>query len=110
MTEDFFIEDAYKGQLDVEGLLLMHMNRIAIYRDTDIKRYCSGVETFILVCPRNVREKALDYLKSIGLTRGHYSAVTEEILIKYDDLLIYIHEQLEKQHMIWKKRSVKTFE
>lgn len=110
MPDEFFIEDAYKGQLDAEGLLLMHMNRIAIYRDTDIKRYCSSIETFILICPRNVRERAIEYLKSLGLIRGHYGAVTEETLIRYDDLLIFVNEQLEKQRMIWKKRSVKTFE
>ena len=110
MTDEFFIEDAFKSQLDAEGLLLMHMNRIAIFRDTDMKRYCSSVETLILMCPRNIRDRSIDYMKQLGLQRGMYSSITDDKRVLYDDLLIYINEQLEKQRMIWKKRSIKTFE
>ena len=109
MTDDY-IDDAFKSQLDAEALLLMHMNRIAMYRDTDIKKYCSSVETFILLCPRYIREKALIRIHEVGLVRGRYQTITENMLITYDDLLMYINELLEKQKMIWKKRSVRTFE
>ena len=110
MADEFFIEDAFKSQLDAEGLLLMHMNRIAIFRDTDMKRYCSSVETLILLCPRNIRERAVECMKQLGLNRGIYSSITDDKRVLYDDLLIYINEQLEKQRMIWKKRAIKTFE
>lgn len=109
MTEDFY-EDAFKTQLDAEALLLMHMNRIAMYRDTNDKQYCSSVETFILLCPRYIREKAIDKIQELGLQRGNYNTVTPEKKIQYDDLLMHINELLEKQKMIWKKRSIKTFE
>jgi hypothetical protein len=110
MTEEYYSEDSFKNQLDVEGLLLMHMNRIAMYRDTDIKRYCSGVETLILLCPRNIREKVFQFMDEQKMIRGKYDAVTEERLVIYDDLHIFINEQLEKNHMIWKTRSVKTYQ
>jgi len=110
MTEDYIVEDAYKGQLDAEGLLLMHMNRIAVYRDTDIRRYCSSIETLSIMCPRNIREKAILKINELGLQRGRYGSITEDKLVIYDDLLIYVNELLEKHHMIWKTKTVKIFE
>lgn len=110
MTEEVFYDDAFKSQLDAEGLLLMHMNRIAMYRDTDPKQYCSSVETFIILCPRYVREKGMLKMKEMNITRCDYSNITHDKKIIYDDLLMYINELLEKQKMIWKKRSVRTFE
>lgn len=109
MTDEIFYDDAFKSQLDAEGLLLMHMNRIAINRDTDIKRYCSSVETLILVCPRAVRDRGFEYMREHGMIRGRYGSITDEKLVIYDDLLVYINEQLEKQRMIWRKRQVRTF-
>lgn len=108
-SDEVFYDDAFKSQLDAEGLLLMHMNRIAINRDTNIKQYCSSVETLILICPRYVRDHGLQYLKDHGILRGHYGSITEEKAVIYDDLLIYINELLEKQRMIWRKRQIRTF-
>lgn len=109
MSDDIFYDDAFKSQLDAEGLLLMHMNRIAVYRDTDPKQYCSSVETLILLCPRFVREKSMEQLQSMGIRRGDYSNITHEKKIIYDDLLIFVNELLEKQRMIWRKRQIRTF-
>jgi hypothetical protein len=109
MTEDYSFDDAFKSQLDAEALLLMHMNRIAVYRDTDPKRYCSSVETMILICPRSIRDRAIEKIKELGLIRGNYITITEEKITTYDDLFIFIAEQLEKQRMIWRKRQVRTF-
>ena len=109
MTDEIFYDDAFKSQLDAEGLLLMHMNRIAINRDTDIKRYCSSVETLILVCPRAVRDRGFEYMAEHGIQRGRYGSITDERLVVYDDLLVFINEQLEKQRMIWRKRQIRTF-
>ena len=109
MTDEIFFDDAYRSQLDAEALLLMHMNRIAINRDTDMKRYCSSVETLILICPRSVRERGFQYMEEQGIQRGRYSSITDDKLVLYDNLLIFINEQLEKQRMIWRKRQVRTF-
>ncbi len=111
MTDEYYAEEGYRGQLDAEGLLLMQMNRIAMYRDSDIKRYCSSIETLIIISPRKVREKALIKIKELGLMRGNYSTVTMEKQILYDDLWIYVNELLEtKEKMIWKKKITKTYE
>ena len=110
MTDEFFVDDAFKSQLDAESLLLMHMNRIAMYRDTDMKRYCSSVETLILLCPRNIRDKGLNYMQELKMVRGIYRDLADDKRVTYDELLIFINEQLEKQHMIWKKKSTKTYE
>ena len=110
MTEEYYSDDAFKSQLDAEGLLLMHMNRIAMYRDTDYKRYCSSVETFIILCPRHIRDRAMSHILEIGLQRGNYTNITEEKKVQYDDLLIFICEHLEKQKMIWKRKTTKTYE
>lgn len=109
MSEEFYEEMDYRSKLDAEGLLLMHMNRIAINRDTDIKRYCSSVETFMLICPRHVRDKILSKMRDMGLQRGRYGSITDEKLVMYDDLLIFINEQLEKQKMIWRTKDIKTY-
>jgi hypothetical protein len=109
MSEENFSDDAFKSQLDIESLLLMHMNRIAINRDTNLKQYCSSVETLILLCPRFIREKAMQQVVDMGLHRGDYSNITDEKRVQYDDLFMYISELLEKQRMIWRKRSVRTF-
>jgi len=108
MTEEYY-DDAFRSQLDAEALLLMHMNRIAINRDTDIKRYCSSVETLILICPRFVRDRGMEYMNEHNIQRGRYGSITDERLVVYDDLLIFINEQLEKQRMIWRKRQIRTF-
>lgn len=111
MSDEFYTEEGYRGQLDAEGLLLMQMNRIAMYRDSDIKRYCSGIETIIIISPRKVREKAFTKLSELGLRRGDYNTVTMDKLILYDDLWIYVNELLEtKEKMIWKKKTTKTYE
>jgi hypothetical protein len=110
MTEEYFVDDSFRSQLDAESLLLMHMNRIAIYRDTDMKRYCSAVETLILLCPRRIRDRGINHMKELGLQRGMYSSITDDKRVVYDDLLIFINEELEKQRMIWKKKTTRTFE
>ena len=108
--EGSFNEDSFKSQLDAEMLLTMQINRCAIYRDSDIRRYCTSIETLIIICPRHVREKALERLGDLGLVRGKYGSITDDRLVVYDDLLIYINEQLEKQKMIWRKKTVRTYE
>jgi len=100
----------YQRGLDAEALLIMHMNRSAMYRDTDVKRYCSSIETLILMCPRKIRDKSFMHLKELGLERGRYGDVGEDKLVLYDDLQIFINELLEKGHMIWKTKTVKVFE
>ncbi len=111
MDEEYYgEEDSYKKQLDSESLLAMQLNRCAMYRDKNIKQYCSSVETLSLLCPRKIRNKILEQFKILKLIRGRYGVIDEDKLVTYDNLLIFINELLEKDKMIWKKREIKTFE
>ena len=111
MDDEILIDDSYKGQVDAEGLLLTHLNRVCQFRDVSHKQYCSSIETLILVCPRKVRDKALQYMNDNNLQHGDYSNITLEKLLAYDRLLMFVNEQLEtKEKMIWKKRSIRTYD
>jgi hypothetical protein len=111
MDDEFLSDDNYKNQLNIEGLLISQLNRICMSRDTDKKQYCSSIETFILVCPARVREKAFIKIQELGLKRGDYSTITDDKMVVYDDLLSFVNEYLEKKEkIIWKKRSIKTYE
>lgn len=92
----------YRGMLNYEGILGGHIQKLMMYRDTNPRLYCSSVETLILHCPHIVRDKALKKLSDLGLQRGAYNNINEEKLLIYDDLLIYINEQLEKANLIFK--------
>jgi len=110
MDEENYLDENFKSQLDAESLLVTHMNRLAIFRDMDKTRYCSSIETLVLMCPRNIREKAFSKLVELGLQRNEYGGITSDKMTVYDDLLVYVCEQLEKHKMIWKKRTMKTYE
>ena len=110
MTDEFYVEDRQEKQLDEIMLILREMDRANINRDTDIRRYCTSVETIILNLPRSIKYKAYDKLKELGLERGRYDSITSDKLIAYDDLNNYIRDQLEKQKQMWVKKETKTFE
>jgi len=109
MTEgeyDLFArKEYYRGVINYEGILGAHINRIAMYRDSDLKRYCSSIETLILMLPLELRSMSLQYLAQLGLRRGSYLGLTEEKLQRYDELWVYINEILEKNNMIFKAGS-----
>lgn len=111
MTEEYnLFEETPRSHLDSEGLLCLQLNRMAMYRDTDTRKYCSSVETFILQCPRKIRDKGLSKLTEKGLQRGKYSTITEDKLVMYDDLYVFVSELLEKAQMIWRIKTTRTYE
>jgi len=110
MSEEFYIEEQREKALDEVSLILREMDRINTYRDTDPKRYCTGVETLIINLPRSIKYRAYTKLKELDLRRCGGGAVTEERFVLYDDLQNYIRDQLEKQKQIWVKKETKTYE
>lgn len=103
-----FNRDYYRGKINYEGILGEHINHIALYRDTNTKAYCSSIETFILMCPADIRSKCFTKLKELKLQRGEYAGIKEDKLIVYDDLWIYTNELLEKSDLIFKTGSFET--
>jgi hypothetical protein len=94
--------DYYKGVINYEQILGTHITKMSQYRDSNLKQYCSSVETFILMCPKNIRTKSLEKLKELGLKRGVYHSITDDKLSLYDELWCYANEQLERENLIFK--------
>ena len=92
----------YRGMLNYEAILGGHIQRLMQYRDTDPKKYCSSIETLIIHCPKQIREKAFIMLHNLKLDRGKYHTLNEDRLLIYDDLLIYINELLETANLIFR--------
>lgn len=112
MSNEEFVEEGInpKQGLNIEGLLLMEMNRMSVYRENSKQHFCSSIEGLIEDCPKKIRTKGFQKLKELGLTRCNYSAITEEKMILYADLKIYVLELLEKNRYIYKERKVRTFD
>ena len=108
MTEEYettptsYTRSDYRGMLNYESILSTHIQRLMQYRDSNPKTYASSIETLIIHCPQKIRGNALKKLKQLGLTRGYYTCLTDDRMVIYDDLLIYINEQLEKHNLIFK--------
>lgn len=95
-------KDYYRGIINYEQILGTHITKMSQYRDSNLKQYCSSVETYILMCPKGIRDKSMLKLKELGLTRGIYHSVTDERLSLYDDLWIFVNELLESEDLIFK--------
>lgn len=110
MTDEYFIEERREKELNEVDLVFGEFNRMNVYRDNDIKKYCSSVETLIINLPRGLKYKAYDRLKELGLLRCQYENSTPAKRILYDDLHNYIRDQLEKSKQMWVKKETKTYE
>jgi len=55
---DFKKSSDYKSGIDYENILAGHLANMAIYRDKNPRMYASSIETLILMCPMEIREKA----------------------------------------------------
>lgn len=100
-------KEYYKGIINYEQILGSHITKMSIFRDTNLKQYCSSVETFILMTPKGIRAKCFLKLKEMGLIRGDYSTPNLKVL-KYDDLWAFTNELLEKENLIFKSGVFET--
>lgn len=92
----------YRGMLNYESILSAHIQKLMQYRDSSPRSYVSSIETLIIHCPLKIRNNAFKKLRSLELTRGRYDGLSNDKLLVYDDLLIYINEQLEKNNLIFR--------
>jgi hypothetical protein len=112
LTDDGFSIDVkqlskkeYKDKINYEAILAAQINRMAMYRDTNLKQYASSVESFALMCPPNITGEAFKKMESLELHRGDYDSMNNEKLIKYDDLWIKINDLLKQEGLIFKQSS-----
>jgi len=112
MSEDYdeapsrsYTRGEYRGMLNYEGIIGGHITRLMQNRDTNSKLYCIGIETLIIHCPKIIRTRSLQKLIDLGLRLRCYggpSGLNDEKLLIYDDLLMYINEQLENANLIFR--------
>jgi len=95
----------YKDKLNYEAGLLGQINRMANYRDINLRQYASSIETFMLMCPPDITQQSYDKLKELNLKPGEYDSMNIEKLTKYDLLWRYINTLLIKEGLIYKKSS-----
>jgi len=95
----------YKGVINYEAILAAQINRMAMYRDTNLKQYASSVESFALMCPPTISTNAFKELKELKLERGSYDSMTIAKLVKYDTLWSRINDLLKKEGLIFKQSS-----
>jgi hypothetical protein len=107
MTDDKKIlsKKEYKTVINYESILAGHLNRLATYRDSDPKQYCSSIETYMLICPPDIADVCIGELSGKGLVRGEYENITTARLVLYDDLLRFVNRKLNEEGLIFKKST-----
>jgi len=90
----------YRQAINYEnGILLPKIREISLWRDTDVKLYESGVKTLSLLLPSDLREEAM--LMYDGDTVK--VDLTEDGKKDFDDLFIFILQQLENNNIMFPK-------
>ncbi|MBS3749752.1 MAG: hypothetical protein KGY65_07100 [Candidatus Thermoplasmatota archaeon] len=107
---DFKKSSDYKSGIDYENILAGHLANMAIYRDKNPRMYASSIETLILMCPMEIREKAQKRMQELKIGGSDYTNLTTETIRLYDELWQYISVLLERQNLIFKTRYIKTYE
>jgi hypothetical protein len=92
----------YRGMINYENILAGHITNCMKYRDVDPKTYCSSIETLIIWCPEEIRNKGLIKMDELKLGRGNYENSNREKILRYDDLIMYINLLLETRNIIFK--------
>lgn len=107
MTEDPLIrKESYRGVINYENILGGQITRAAVYRDIDVKKYASSIETYLLMCPPDICDEAILRLSEIGLVRCEYDNMNSKKQLLYDDLWRFINRKLkEETNLIFKTGS-----
>ena len=103
--KDFNIdrERHYRNELPAEQLLLGHMIRVAIFRDKELKKYASSLDTLVLLLPVKIKIEAKKKRKELQIVIGDYDNMNAAKQRIYDDLLDFIIQELESEDIIWKQ-------
>jgi hypothetical protein len=102
VDEKKITRSSYSGLINQEGILVAHINHMSVYRDSNINQYASSIETFIIMCPKNIRDEAMKKLTVLGLKRGGCMKISDKDQLAYDDLWIFTNELLEKNNLIFR--------
>lgn len=97
----------YKDKLNYQIILGKQINRIAIYRDINIKQYASSIDTFItMLDPDEISPVVKKKREQLGLESCNYNGMNEEKQKKYDELLIFILKRLKDHGLIFPSSNI----
>jgi hypothetical protein len=96
----------FKDSLNYQILLGKQINRIAIYRDINIKQYASSIDTFIIMLdPDEIYPAVKKKRDALGLELCNYDGMNIDKQKKYDELWVFIHKQLKDHGLIFRSSS-----
>jgi hypothetical protein len=106
-TDNYTREYKYQKGIDYEQLLLQQMSRIAQYRSQKkLELYEESIDTFILMLPLELQDKALSYKKEEEITFG----ISKKQKQSYDDLWRFCNKLLSQANLIYRTSYIKTYE
>lgn len=103
-------QSKYQDGLNYEMILSGHMANIARYRDQNPRTYASSLETLVLMCPRELREKAQEFMQELHIGACRYTELKPETIKLYDRLWEFINQLLEEHNLIFRTSYIKTYE
>jgi len=93
---DTSAKKVFRQPLNYEnGIILPKIREISLWRDVDVKAFESGVQTLVLLLPKELRDSVMKHINNITVNED----LTEDGKQKFDQILIYILELME-QHGI----------
>jgi hypothetical protein len=105
--QDFEHASKFKSELNYELILGKQINRVALFRDINIKQYASSIDTLIIMLPEELRNNARKMQTKLGIEPSNYDGMNSEKLKKWDELWTFINLDLEDHNLIFK---TSTFE
>jgi len=95
----------FKSELNYELILGKQINRVAMYRDVNIKQYASSIDTLIIMLPGELRNNARKMQSKLLIEKGSYDGMNTERLKQWDELWTFINGDLEDHDLIFKTAS-----
>lgn len=95
----------YKDSLNYQLILGKQIDRIARFRDMNLKQYASSIDTLIIMLSKDMRGQAINKRNTLGLKAGDYDGMNIIKQSKYDELWITVNNILENNSLIFKTRS-----
>jgi|WetSurMetagenome_2_1015567.scaffolds.fasta_scaffold154193_2 hypothetical protein len=93
----------FKDSLNYQIIIGKQINRIAIYRDVNIKQYASAIDTLIIMLdPDEIYPMVKAKREKLNLDPCNYDGMNIEKQKKYDDLWVFIHKQLKDHGLIFR--------
>ena len=95
----------FKGELNYELILGKQINRVAMFRDTNIKQYASSIDTLVIMLAEELRANARKKQQKLGISPSVYEGMNNDKMRLWDELWTFINQDLEDHNLIFKTAS-----